>query len=174
MGILEQWSITLDDLNKIIAERPSLRGILMGFIAEYKLIQMLFENNDSRIGGLVKYKNHDRTQLGDLGFSYKGVPVSVQVKSLQTNSISKTGTRYSGRFQCDASDKRSVRLPNGETVETTCLVVGGFDLLAVNLFEFGQRWHFAFAKNTDLPRTRSRKYTPEQRSYLLATKVEIT
>ncbi|MGQ9548151.1 MAG: hypothetical protein ACUVSY_06395 [Roseiflexus sp.] len=29
------------------------------------------------------------------------------------------------------------------------LVVGGFDLLAVNLFEFEQKWRFAFAKNSE-------------------------
>jgi hypothetical protein len=54
------------------------------------------------------------------------------------------------------------------------LLVGGFDLLAVNLFEFGQEWRFAFAKNSDLPRTTSSKYTPEQRKFLLATSVRIT
>jgi hypothetical protein len=58
-----------------------------------------------------------------------------------------------------------VHLPNGESVETTYLLVGGFDLLAVNLLEFGQEWRFAFAKNSDLPRTTSSKYTPEQREF---------
>jgi hypothetical protein len=42
---------------------------------------------------------------------------------------------------------------------TTNLVVGGFDLLAINLFEFGAEWRFAFAKNRDLPRSTFRKYT---------------
>jgi hypothetical protein len=54
------------------------------------------------------------------------------------------------------------------------LTVGGFDLVAVNLFEFGHHWRFAFAKNSDLPRTKSPKYTPEQRKYLLATSVRLT
>lgn len=134
MGLLEQWGITLDELNEILASRPSLRGILIGFVAEYKLSQMWF--TDPRIDKLVRYENHDRTRSGDFGFLYKGLPISVQVKSLQTNSVRKTEMRYTGTFQCDASDRRPVRLPNGQVVETTCLVVGGFDLLAVNLFEF--------------------------------------
>jgi hypothetical protein len=54
------------------------------------------------------------------------------------------------------------------------LAVGRFDLLAVNLFEFGHEWRFAFAKNVDLPRTKSSKYTAEQRQYLLATSIRIT
>ncbi len=39
MGLLEQWGITLGELNEILVSRPSLRGILIGFIAEYKLSQ---------------------------------------------------------------------------------------------------------------------------------------
>jgi len=173
MGILERWSVTLDEINDILAERPSVRGILLGFIAEYKLAQIWF-SNDPRVDSLERYKNHDRTRAGDLGFRYKGVLVSVQVKSLQSSSVLKTETGYKGTLQCDASDRRLVHLPNGESVETTCLLVGGFDLLSVNLFEFGQEWRFAFAKNSDLPRTTSSKYTPEQREFLLATSVRIT
>ena len=172
MGLLEQWGVTLDELNEILASRPSLRGILIGFIAEYKLSQMWF--TDPRIDKLERYKNHDCTRPGDFGFLYKGLPISVQVKSLQTNSIRRTETGCTGTFQCDASDKRSVTLPSGQIVETTCLVVGGFDLLAINLFEFGQEWRFAFAKNSDLPRTKSSKYTSEQCQYLLATSIRIT
>jgi len=172
-GILEKWNVTLGELNEILAVRPSLRGILMGFIAEYKLTQIWF-NKDSRIQELKRYDNHDRARSGDLGFLYQGVPVTVQVKSLQANSISKVNNEYSGTFQCDASDRRRVTLPNGQVIETTCLIVGGFDLLAVNLFEFEQQWRFAFAKNSDLPRTKHHKYTPEQREYLLATSIRIT
>jgi hypothetical protein len=172
MGLLEQWGVTPHELNQILASRPSLRGILMGFVAEYKLSQIWF--TDPRIHNLERYDNHDRTRPGDLGFLYKEVPISVQVKSLQTHSVRKTKTGFTGTFQCDASDKRRVNLPNGQVVETTCLLVGGFDLLAVNLFEFGHQWRFAFAKNVDLPRTRSTKYPPEQRCYLLATTIRIT
>lgn len=53
-------------------------------------------------------------------------------------------------------------------------LVEGFDLLAVNIFQFSNQWEFAFAKNADLLRTKSRKYTPAQQQYLLATLVRIT
>ncbi len=172
MGLLEEWGLTTSELNEILASRPSLRGILIGFVAEYKLPKIWF--SDPRISALERYDNHDRTRPGDFGFAYRGVPVSVQVKSLQSNSVRQTATGYLGTFQCDASDRRPVRLPNGQTVETTCLLVGRFDLLAVNLFEFEHVWRFGFAKNTDLPRTRSPKYTQRQRQYLLATSVKVT
>jgi len=97
MGILEQWGVTLDEINDILAERPSVRGILLGFIAEYKLAQIWF-SNDPRVDSLERYKNHDRTRADDLGFRYKGVLVSVQVKSLQSSSVLKTKTGYKGTF----------------------------------------------------------------------------
>lgn len=172
MGLIEQWGLTLEELNEILATRPSLRGVLIGFIAEYKLPKMWFA--DVRISGLERYDNHDRTRPGDFGFTYKSAPVTIQVKSLQSNSVRQTTTGYTGSFQCDASDKRKVKLPNGKTVETTCLVVGEFDLVAVNLFAFGQQWRFAFAKNSDLPRSKAKKYTSKQQKYLLATSVKIT
>lgn len=171
MGLLEDWGVTVQELNEILASRPSLRGILIGFIAEYKLPKVWF--SDPRIEALERHDNHDRTRPGDFGLTYRGTPITVQVKSLQSNDVKQIEGGYVGTFQCDASDKRSVTLPNGETIETTCLVVGGFDLVAVNLFHFGQQWRFGFARNEDLPHSRSKKYTPEQREYLLATSVKI-
>lgn len=174
MGILRNWNITLDELDEILSSRPSLRGILMGFIAEYKLSQLWF--NDPRISHLVRYDNHDRASLGDFGFIYNRETIIVQVKSLQTNSIRQTEKGLAGVFQCDASDKRLVKLPSGQEIETTCLLVGGFDLLAVNIFQFANQWKFAFAKNSDLPRTKSHKYknNKEAQQYLLATSIRIT
>ncbi len=96
------------------------------------------------------------------------------MKSLQTNSIQKVEEEHIGKFQCDASDRRRVTLPDGQQVETTCLVVGEFDLLAVSLFGFENEWRFAFAKNEALPRSKHKGYTEEQRIYLLATLVEVS
>lgn len=172
MGVLERWQLTAEELDEIVSANPSLRGFMFGYVSEYKLRKMWF--SDERISHLVKYDNHDRSRKGDLSFLYKGAEISVEVKSLQTRSIRKVGDEYIGKFQCDASDRRQVTLPNRRKIETTCLVVGEFDLLAVNLFEFEQRWQFAFAKNTDLPRSRFARYTPQQQRYLLATLMEVT
>lgn len=172
MGVLERWKVTPEELNEIIAASPSLRGFLFGYVSEYKLKKMWF--SDPRISKLIKYNNHDREKKGDLSFEYKGFEMRVESKSLQTHSIRKLDGESIGKFQCDASDRREVTLPSGEKLETTCLVVGDFDLVAVNLFEFEQEWRFAFAKNADLPRSRYSKYTPEQRQYLLATLIEVS
>ena len=173
MGLLEDWQVTRAELNEILETRPSARGHLFGFIAEYKLTKLYF--SDPRIQSLRRYDDHDRTRPGDFGFIYRGMPVNVSVKSLQGASVKeKAEDGYTGRCQCDASDKRRVTLPSGAKLSTMNLVVGGFDLLAVNIFQFGRTWRFAFAKNSDLPRSTAKKYTEKQRKYLLATSIPLS
>ena len=177
MNVLDRWGISVDELDEVIKANPSMYGLMLGYIAEHKLQRMLESNR--RITGIVKPDDHDRTagsNKADLVITYHDVDVRVQVKSLQTTLVKEMipGEMYVGRFQCDASDRREIELPNGERVNTTCLKVGDFDLLAVNLFEFGQKWRFVFAHNADLPRSTYRKYSPEARGYLLASTMRVS
>jgi hypothetical protein len=48
------------------------------------------------------------------------------------------GDRWQGKAQVDASDSRTISLPDGSTMKTTCLLRGEFDILAVNCFAFGE------------------------------------
>lgn len=169
---LTTLGLTPQELTEVIQNNPSLRGFLSGYISEYKLRK--FFMSDDRISNVRKYDDHDRSKKSDLVFTYKGVDISVEVKSLQTNSIRKNGNVFTGKTQVDASDKRPVKLPNGKTVSTTCLLVGEFNLLAVNLYSFNNKWDFIFAKNTDLPRSTFKGYTPSQRKYLLATSIGVS
>ncbi len=171
MGILEDWGITADDLNDVLSERPSVRGVLVGFLSEYKLQRTVF--SDARIHRLKRYDDHDRSRPADFSFTYQGREFTVEVKSLQSNSVRNRNGSFMGRSQVDASDRRKVTFPDGSTLETTCLRAGTFDILAINLFEFRQRWEFAFIANADLPRSRHRPYTEYQRKHLLATSVPV-
>jgi hypothetical protein len=172
MGFLSEWGVTRKEIDEVITANPSLSGILFGYLAEYKLRKLYFA--DPRFTNVRKYDNHDRTKKGDLVVTYKDTDITIEVKSLQSRTVKEEGRKMVARFQCDASDRRRVRLPNGRYMETACLVTGEFDVLAVNLFEFRKEWVFAFALNADLPRSEYRKYTPAQRKYLLATLMEIT
>ena len=137
-GFLEHCQLTQEEIDEIISTNPSLCGMLFGYVSEYKLRKYWF--TDERIANLVKEDDHNRLQKGDLFFTYKGVSMSVEVKCLQTHTVKKLGDDgYSGKFQCDASDRRKVLFPDGSSLETTCLRVGEFDLLAVGLFEFGHQ-----------------------------------
>lgn len=165
-GILLNKNSTKFSLN------PSLRGITLGYVAEFKLKKIWFSSQ--HFSAVKKYDDHNRRQKGDLSVMYKGIEINMESKSIQTNTIKESEGNYQATFQCDASDKRMVTLPTGEQLATTCLLIDDFDLLAVNLFNFKKEWLFAFCLNRDLPRSTSKKYTIEQQQYLLATNVKIT
>ena len=171
-SLLEAWSLTAGELSEIVAENPSMRGLMFGFVAEYKLKKAWLERRE--VVNLVRPRSHDRKQKCDFLFDYKGHAIRVEVKCLDTPKVKEVTGSYEGTFQCNASDTTLVPLPNGETVSTNCLVVGGFDLLAVCLYSFGNSWRFAFALNEELPRSTWRKYTPEQQKYLLLSSMKIS
>ena len=173
--ILEKWQISAEELTRIVDDNPSLRGVIFGYISEYKA-RAYFDGHEG-IENLMKYDDHDRTSKGDISFSYKGKEFRIEAKSLQTNSVVQVGAdEWTGKFQCDASDRREILLPNGHTVNTTCLAVGEFDIVAVSLYAFGDQWRFAFAKNNDLPHpgVRSRNVAVEDRKYLIKTLIDIS
>lgn len=169
---LKIWDVDTDEINLVLNRNPSLRGMVFGYIGEVKVTKIFA--SDPRILNIYKPDDHDRKEKADLVFTYKGVQIKVEVKSLQTNSIKHIDQKQTAVFQCDASDRRIITFPSGETVNTTCLLAGEFDLLAVNLFAFQNKWIFAFAKNTDLPRSNYAKYLPEARKLLLASNMKIT
>ncbi len=171
--LLKSWGLTSGELSEIVAENPSMRGLMFGFIAEYKIKRDCLSG--SKIKNLTRPRSHDRKAKGDFFFEYKGHKILLEVKCLDTPKVKGNEVDgWSGTFQCNASDKTTVQLPNGETVKTNCLAVGGFDVLAVCLFAFGNVWRYAFAANMDLPRTTWPKYTPKQQEYLLKSSMGIT
>lgn len=172
--ILERWQISAEELTQIVDENPSLRGFIFGYVSEYKA-RVFFDGN-SKISDLKKYDDHDRLSKGDISFQYKGREFKIEAKSLQTNSVYQENGIWKGKFQCDASDRREILLPNGHTVNTTCLAIGEFDIVAVSCYAFGDTWKFAFAKNADLPHpgTRSRNVAVEDREYLIKSLIDIT
>lgn len=173
--ILDKWQITAEELTKIVQENPSLRGFIFGYVSEYK-VRSFFEGHEG-VSNVMKYDDHDRTSKGDISFHYKGREFKVEAKSLQTNSVKQAdGGTWTGKFQCDASDRREIRLPNGHTINTTCLAVGEFDIVAISLYAFGDQWRFAFARNEDLPNpnSRSRNIPAEDREYLIKSLIDIT
>lgn len=171
-SILERWDITAEELTKVIDRNPSLRGMILGYLAEMKLEQLWLSGEG--ISHVGKHDDHDREKKGDRIVVYKEHEFIFESKSLQTATIRRTDDGWTGKAQVDASDRREVTLPDGSAVATTCLLKGEFDILAVNVFAFAGIWRFVFAKNDDLPTSSYRKYTDYQRQHLLATLVNVS
>lgn len=170
-SVLERWDITVEELTQVVDQNPSLRGMLLGYLAELKLEKLWLRQEG--ISHVSKHDDHDRKKKGDRVIVYKGREFIFESKSLQTNTIRKTDEGWIGKAQVDASDRHEVTLPDGSTVNTTCLLRAEFHILAVNVFAFEEKWRFVFAKNSDLPSSRYKGYTAYQRSHLLATLVTV-
>lgn len=186
-NLFEELDITLEELQDMNKNNGSLRGVIVGYLAEKKLRQLLESDNRFIIKG--KPDDHDREIKCDLIVEYKGRDFRFESKSLQSTQIQPSKMpqfELQATVQCDASDCRDITLPNGETVNTTCLQFGDFDILAVNMYMFHHKWEFAFALNEDLPHStfkggRKKKNgttTPiisdEALQYLMKTSIPIT
>lgn len=170
--ILERWGITERDLTDLVDQNPSLRGMMLGYVAEKKFHDAFLEHPE--ITEKEKDDDHNRKKKGDRRIVYKGKTLIIEVKSLQTAMVEKRGPdEWFGKAQVDGSDRRIVRFPDRSELNTTLLLRGEFDLLAVNCFAFGEQWRFAFAKNKDLPTSTFIKYSAEQQKQLIASLVPV-
>lgn len=168
---IQSWALTKEDYENLIAENPHVYSPVSGFHAEYKCRQ--FYLDDERISNIIKPTGYDKKEKGDFVFTYRGKIVRLEVKSLDGPRVVSLGKdKWKGTFQCNASDARAVTLPNGNEVQTNCIVTGGWDVLAVNTYDFGGNWRFAFALQDDLPRASS-LYSSEDRQFLLASSMTI-
>jgi hypothetical protein len=158
-------------LRRLIMENPSLRGIIYGYVAEAAFVNFL---DDLKVSDHFKPDDHKKTK-SDRTFDYKGRRYTIQLKSLQTNSIREVEKgNFRGKVQNDASDRRKLTLADGTRIETTCYRAGEYDILGVSLQPFVGTWRFAFKKNRDLKHSTYKKYPPEVQKVLLATLEDIS
>ena len=172
--ILETWGITIGEFTELLNLNPSLRGRLLGYIAEFKLRQIM--TTLPGITYITKFDDHNRKKKGDLYIIYRGRAFDVESKSLQTHSVKHDAENnlWRGNAQVDASDRRIISLPDGTQLNTTLLRRGEFDILAVSCYAFEHQWRFIFAKNSKLPSSTFRKYSAEQQKWLIASLIPVT
>ena len=172
--ILDEWGITPEQLTVLLNENPSLRGMLLGYVAELKLKKKIAAFPE--VSFVTKFDDHNRKKKGDLYIFYKNRAFDLESKSLQTASIvyDRENSRWTGKAQVDASDRRVIPLPDGSELNTTLLLRGEFDILAINCYAFNGEWNFVFARNRDLPRSTYRRYTQTQRENLIASLITVT
>lgn len=165
-------------LVQLVKEKPSLRGMVLGNLAE-----LLFEQHVPRnypaiaAADIIGHDDHDRAvNKSDRTITFRGRKYTIQVKSVQTGSIKREVAvkRLCATVQNDGSDMRKVVFANGSDVTTTCYLRGQYDILAVPLFPFTGTDAFAYKKNEDCRLTQDGRYTDYQRRQLLATTEIIT
>lgn len=174
MTILDEWEITPEQLTQMLNDNPSLRGMLLGYVAELKLKEIIISFPE--VSYTTKFDDHNRKKKGDLYIVYHGKAFDVESKSLQTSMIKydEQNKEWFGKAQVDASDRRIVVLPSGEELHTTLLLRGEFDVLAINCYAFENEWRFVFARNSDLPFSTYKKYSEEARNALIASLIPVT
>lgn len=174
MTILDEWDITAEQLTTLLDENPSLRGMLLGYTAELKLKEII--TSFPEVSFTTKFDDHNRKKKGDLYIVYHGKAFDVESKSLQSSmtEYDEKNNIWRGKAQVDASDRRTVTLPSGKELNTTLLLRGEFDVLAVNCYAFENQWRFVFARNSDLPHSSYKKYSEEARNSLIASLIPVS
>ena len=171
-------SLSPEDIVATIKHAPSLRGMLLGYIAEEMFEKYIVQQYKFiQLEDIETHDDHDRRfNKSDRTIRVRDRFYSIQLKSIQTNSIKRNleTSLLQADVQNDASDSRTVNLPNGNSIITTCYVRGEYDILAVPLFPFTGRWNYAYKRNVDCRATKSKKYTPQDAQHLLATTEIIT
>ena len=84
-NLLRDWEISSKQISSLINQNPSLRGMLLGYVAELKLKELISVLPD--ISYTYKFDDHDRKKKSDLYIIYRGKAFDVESKSLQTNTI---------------------------------------------------------------------------------------
>ena len=141
---------TMDDIQEMISENPSLRGFLQGYLAERALKKQILEIPG--VSSVTKIPDRD-AEKGDFKVVYKEVPITVEVKSISTSSVRDdvlTQT-WQGSVTVKNTDKREVTVDGIGTFQTTKLVRGQFDILAVCCFAVSGTWDFVFMENRFIP-----------------------
>ena len=174
MTILDKWDITAEQLTEVVNANPSLYGMLLGYMAEIKLQDIIATFPE--VSFIKKFDDHDRKKKGDLYVVYRGKAFDIESKSLQSKEIGydKEAGEWFGKAQIDASDKRVVTLPNGNKLSTTLLLRDEFDILAINCYSFQDKWKFVYARNRDLPFSTYSGYSKEEKESLISSLVKVT
>lgn len=148
MSILSDF--TQEELEQVISENSSLRGYLQGYLAEVALKKQLLQIPG--VTSVVKIPDQCK-EKGDFRVVYNGKTLTIEVKSIATNSIREDilNDTWQGKVQVKATDKRTIEVDGVGSVTGTALVKGEFDILAISCYAVSGKWEFLFMENKYLP-----------------------
>lgn len=190
---IDYWSdleMSVDEFNQIANDSQNFISTVVGYVSEKRLQELLLEEHPD-VEGIWSPEDQNTDEKGDIGIEYKGGPIRIEVKSLQTRTIQhvdqeSTQSTLSGETDPQlewkakthikgSSDPREVEY---EGVQDTTVALNvenpGFDILAVSLFFFDYDWEFAFIRPEDLSRSQKRGWPDEMREKFAVSKPKVT
>ncbi|MFB6177841.1 MAG: hypothetical protein ABEI99_12005 [Halobaculum sp.] len=179
------WQLDPEEFNRIIDQNSNALSAIYGYVAEERLREGFLEG-DPRVANVRSPEDQDSGDKGDWAFEYRGEPMKIEVKSLQTHTIRSVdteqtklgeddGTRWRAGFHLKgSSDQRTVEY-DGKEYNTTLMNVeeSDVDIMAVNLYRIEDRWRFAFLRVDDLPRSKG-DYPDGLRKQLAKSQIRLT
>jgi hypothetical protein len=174
LTILDDLDITVGQLTLLFEEKPSLRNMLLGCVAELKLRETI--TSFPKVSLSIKFTDHDQKRKESLYILYQGQTFAVEAQSLHTATIewNEENRHWTGKAQVGVRESRQIMMPDGALLNTTLLLKDAFDILAVNCYAFEQKWGFIFARNSDLPTSTWRGYSETHREHLIASLIPVT
>ena len=183
----EDWKLDPEEFNRIIHKNSNALSAIFGYVAEERLRE-IYLKDDPRVENLRSPEDQDSADKGDWAFTWRGEPMKIEVKSLQTHTINAVDTaqtelgdedeksvRYRAGFHLKGtSDQRTIQY-SGEEYSTTLMNVEDtdIDVMAVNLYKIKDEWDFAFLKVEDLPRSKG-NYPEGLRQKLARSQIRLT
>jgi len=181
------WQLSPDEFNRIIDKNSNALSAIYGYVAEERLREMFLEDDD-RVKLLRSPEDQDDDDKGDWAFQWRGEPMKIEVKSLQTHTIEEVDisqetltegggepVRYRAGFHLKGTSYQRTVEYEGEEYETTLMNVekSDVDVMAVNLYKLKDEWDFAFIKVKDLPRSRG-NYPDGLKQQLAKSQIRLT
>jgi hypothetical protein len=180
------WKLDPEEFNRIIHQNSNALSAIYGYVAEERLREEFLED-DPRVENIRSPADQDSDDKGDWAFEYRGEPMKIEVKSLQTHTIERVDSNQTklgdetvpvqwkaGFHLKGTSDQRVVEYDD-EEYNTTLMNVeeSDVDVMAVNLYKIEDEWRFAFLKVDDLPRSKG-NYPDGLRQRLAKSQIKLT
>jgi hypothetical protein len=180
------WQLSPDEFNRIIHKNSNALSAIYGYVAEERLRELFLEDDD-RVENLRSPEDQDAEDKGDWAFTWRGEPMKIEVKSLQTHTIEPVDSaqttredatepvQYRAGFHLKGSSDQRTEVYGGEEFQTTLMNVedSEIDIMAVNLYKIKDEWEFAFLKVEDLPRSKG-NYPDGLRERLARSQIRLT
>lgn len=139
--------IATENIADMIDENPALRSYLMGYFSEFHFTRTL--SSLKAVTSFRKIPDHD-DQHGDYEVIYRGVPLTIEVKSISGKKLS--ADLGNGSWEGNVCIKRFKNTTN----TSTHIPVGTFDILAINCFSVSGNWDFLYLENHQIPTAKSK------------------